>query len=442
MQLSIESMAYGADAVGRLDGKAVFVSGGVPGDVVEAELVSEGKSFSRARVTAVVEPSPDRVNPPCPYAEVCGGCPWANLSYPAQLRAKLKNVRDALERIGGLSPQETATLVRDVQTAGKPWGYRNKIELGVVQTPNGISLGMHSRYDEGSVVPVDRCLLLAPPFQRLPKAISGALRYMGRGRDLGLLRCGIRASERTRQVEVALWTDTKAFPRNQVSKVLGDAAKASSVVRVLLKDDPAARKVAGIETLDGLGYWKERIAGETMRLSAPSFFQVNTAAAELLVDLVMEGLSPRREDVAADLYCGAGTFTLPLARTCEEVVAIESYGPAVRDLKRNLESNHLDEYVEAVGDDAERQLDALEDVDLVVVDPPRSGLDRSVVEALSSSPARSIAYVSCDPATLARDLAAFRELGTYEIESITPVDLFPQTYHVETVTVMHRKGRL
>ncbi len=438
MQISIDSMAYGADAVGRLDGKAVFVAGGVPGDTVDVEITSEGKSFSKGVVRAVVEPSPDRVAPRCPYAAVCGGCPWANLSYDAQLRAKEKNVRDALERIGRMSPEDAAALVAPVEAPGEPWGYRNKVELGVVREGRGIRLGMHARADGAPLVAVDRCLLLPKAQQRLPKAVAGALRFMGGSRELGIERVGIRASGRTGEVEVALWTDPAAFPRNEVAKVLTDAAKATSVARVLVKERGGARKIAGVETLAGRGAWRERIGAETMRVSAPSFFQVNTPGAERLVALVLEMLDPREDEVACDLYCGAGTFTLPLARACDAVVAVESYGPAVRDLRRNLADAGLEDRVEAVGDDAARQLDYLEDADLVVVDPPRAGLDRSVVEALSESPARAVAYVSCDPATLARDLAAFAELGRLKPERVVPVDLFPQTFHVETVTVLRR----
>ncbi len=485
MQISIESMAYGADAVGHVDGKAVFVAGGVPGDVVEAEVLSDGKSFTRARVSRVLEASPDRVAPRCPYADLCGGCPWSNMAYEAQLRAKHKNVCDALERIGKFSSEEVARLVAPIEAPGEPWGYRNKVELAVTMGPRGLSLGMHGRFDASAVVPVDRCLLLPRAKQKLPKAVSGALKYLGMGprglslgmhgrfdasavvpvdrclllprakqklpkavsgalkylggsRELGLERVGIRVSERTEQVEVALWTDPAAFPRSEVAKVLSDAAHPTSTVRVLVKEKGGARKIAGIERLEGFGSWEERIAGGTMRVSAPSFFQVNTAGADRLVELVLEGLSLEGDEVAADLYCGAGTFTLPLARALDDVIAIESYGPAVRDLNRNLADQHLDDVVEAVGDDAERQLDAVEDVDVVVVDPPRAGLDRSVVEALSNSPAHTVAYVSCDPATLARDLAAFAEIGKLKPERITPVDLFPQTYHVENVTILRR----
>ena len=173
-----------------------------------------------------------------------------------------------------------------------------------------------------------------------------------------------------------------------------------------------------------------------MMLSAPSFFQVNTAGAERLVELVMEGLSPTESDEAMDLYCGAGTFTLPLAERAGWVSAVESYGPAVRDLRRNLDACGMPN-AEPIGGDAGIEFPNME-ADVIVVDPPRAGLAADVVEKLSKQPARAIAYVSCDPATLARDLDRFSKLGTYKPVRITPVDLFPQTYHVETVCILAR----
>ena len=439
MRLTIESMAYGFDAVSHDEGgKAVFVAGGVPGDVVEARVTSDGKSFCKAVVEQVLEPSPDRVTPPCPYAGVCGGCPWATLAYPAQAAAKRKNVVDALARIGRMGSEAAEALVAPIESPSEPWGYRNKVELAVMPTERGISLGMHARADGEPLVAVDRCLLLAKAHQKLPRSVSGALRYMGSTRELGMERIGIRVSERTRQVEVALWTDPEAFPRNEVAKVLTDAAKPTSVVRVLVKEGGAARKVSRVERLSGRGSWEERIAGGKMTLSAPSFFQVNTAGAERLVELVLEGLAPEQDECAVDLYCGAGTFTLPLARATGDVIGIESYGPAVRDLARNVRDHKLDDAVEVIGDDAARQVEVLEEADVVVVDPPRAGLDPSVVAALCDCGARAVAYVSCDPATLARDLALFAQDGRLVPASVTPVDLFPQTFHVETVTILHR----
>ena len=430
-------MAYGADAIARDEaGKTVFVAGGVPGDVVEAEVTSEASSYSRARVTEVLEPSADRVRPACPYADVCGGCPWAHMAYDAQARAKREGVVDALRRIGHFDPERADELVGTLLSPSDEWGYRNKIELAFERGPRRVTIGMHGAGDAG-VVKVGACALLDRKFQKMPKAVSGALTYLANSHGIRLDRVGIRASRRTGEVEVALWTQPGPFPRAQAAKILGDAAKTTSVVRVMEKGPTKARRIVGVERLSGKGSWGEQIAGERMAVSAPSFFQVNTVAAERLVELVLEGLAPGEGDEAMDLYCGAGTFTLPLARRTAFVSAVESYGPAVRDLRRNLERAHL-ENVDAQGGDAGREFPDT-DADVIVVDPPRAGLAEDVVAKLSKQPARAIAYVSCDPATLARDLARFEEAGTFEVASVTPVDLFPQTFHVENVCILRRR---
>ena len=437
MRLEIERMAYGADAIARDEGgKTVFVAGGVPGDVVEAEVTSEASSFARARVSKVLEPSPERVEPACPYAGVCGGCPWASLSLEAQAKAKRAGVVDALCRIGHFDAERAEGLVGTLLSPSDQWGYRNKIELAFERGPKRVTIGMHGAHGAG-VVRVGSCMLLEKRFQKMPKAVSGALSYLANSHAIELDRLGIRASRRTGEVEVALWTRPGPFPRAQAAKILGDAAKTTSVVRVMEKGPTKARRIVGVERLSGKGNWGERICGERMAVSAPSFFQVNTAGAERLVGLVLEGLEPGEDDEAMDLYCGAGTFTLPLARRAAFVSAVESYGPAVRDLRRNLERTNL-ENVDAQGGDAGREFPDT-DADVIVVDPPRAGLAADVVAKLSDQPARAIAYVSCDPATLARDLARFEEAGTFEVASVTPVDLFPQTFHVENVCILRRR---
>ncbi len=436
LRLSIERMAYGADAIAHADdGKTVFVAGGVPGDVVSACVTADGDSFSRAEVTEVLESSPSRVAPSCPHAGICGGCPWAALSRDAQLEAKRSNVVSSLVRIGHMDEARAEGLVAPCEAPSDALGYRNKVELAVAHQKGRTIIGMHDR-GGANVLKVTSCPLLDRRHAKLVKSVSGALSYLSGTQQLGIERVGIRASGRTKDVEVALWTSTGAFPRGQVAKVLADATKASSVVRVLLKGTQKARQVSGVERLSGKGHWEERIGEERMALSAPSFFQVNTAGAERLVQLVCEGLGLREDDEAMDLYCGAGTFTLPLARRTGFVSAVESYGPAVRDLRRNLDRARLDN-VDAVGGDAGREFPDT-DADVIVVDPPRAGLAADVVERLSAQPARAIAYVSCDPATLARDLARFEALGRFSPTSITPVDLFPQTFHVETVTLLSR----
>lgn len=436
MRLTIDTMTYGPDGLARTpEGKAVFVSGGLIGDTVEARIVEDGASFSRAVVDEVLEPSPMREQASCPFVGVCGGCPWGGLSREAQLAAKEENLRSTLTRIAKFSSDEVAALVRPIRHAKDAWGYRNKIELAPVYEGGRFRLGMHGR-EADRVIKVDACPLFEPKHAKAVKAVAGALGYLGNSRDLQLERVGIRASRHTGALEVALWTPTGAFPRAQVARVLGDALRATSIVRVMSKGEKRARKVAGVEALAGEGSWTEKIGEETMRLSAPSFFQVNTKAAEILIDLVMEVLSPQPDELGIDLYCGAGTFTLPLARRCAFVSAVEAYGPAVRDLRRNLDVANLTN-VDVIGGDAVREFPD-EDADVLVVDPPRAGLAPDAIDLIASTSARDVAYVSCDPATLARDLRRFVDEGTFRPVSATPVDLFPQTFHCETVCHLTR----
>lgn len=436
IELTCERMSYGPDAVAHDEGgKAVFVSGGVAGDRVRAVVDREEERWAHATAVEVLAPSADRVAPACPFAGVCGGCPWAALSYPAQAGAKRAGVVDALTRIGHFSPERAEALVGQTVSPSEPWGYRNKVELAVTRQGGKAVLGMHGR-GESDVVRVKSCMLLDKAHAGAVKSVSGALAYLSNSHDLDLERVGIRVSRRTKDVEVALWDRPGAFPRAQAAKVLADALRPTSVVRVMQKGPAKARRIAGVECLSGAGSWGEVVGEERMRVSAPSFFQVNTKGAEKLVELVMEALSPREDEEAMDLYCGAGTFTLPLARRAGFVSAVESYGPAVRDLRRNLETAGLDN-VDPIGGDAGREFPDT-DADVIVVDPPRAGLAEDVVRRLSEQPARAIAYVSCDPATLARDLARFESAGTFSPARVTPVDLFPQTFHVETVTLLQR----
>lgn len=438
MQLTIERMVYGPDGLAHTpEGKTVFVAGALAGDTVEAHVVSEEKSLVRAVADRIVEPSPERVDTPCPFVGVCGGCPWGGLSRTAQRAAKEENLKSALERIGGFERAEVEELVAPLRSSKDVWGYRNKIELAPTTDAGGkMFLGMHGR-DPRQIIRVDRCPLFEKKFPKVVKAVAGALAYLGNSRDLGLERVGIRASRRTGALEIALWTPTGGFPRAQVARVLADAVSdRAGVVRVMSKGEKKARRVSATEVLAGRSCWNEQIGEEEMLISAPSFFQVNTGAAEILIDLVLDALKPRPDELAMDLYCGAGTFTLPLARRADYVSAVESYGPAVRDLRRNLERAGLDN-VDVIGGDAVREFpDA--DADVLVVDPPRAGLAPEAIELIAETSARDVAYVSCDPATLARDLKRFREQGIFSPVRATPVDLFPQTFHCETVVHLSR----
>ena len=328
------------------------------------------------------------------------------------------------------------SLVGSCVPSKRQWGYRNKLELSCGADGAGrLILGM--RPEGGAdVVSLDACPLAHRNIEGAPKALRGALRYLSGGSDLGLFRVGVRGSLRTRDVEIALWTTPGPFPRAAAAKTLASALKNTSVVRVMA-DPGRARKVKKVEAISGKGCWEEEVAESRLLLSAPSFAQVNTAQAEKLVELVLAGLEVEAGDYVADLYAGAGTFTLPLARAGAEVVAVESAGSSVRDLRRNAERAGAD--IDIIGGDAARELPELGELDALVVDPPRAGLADGVVASIAAASPRRVAYVSCDASTWARDAARFEREG-YRLIRVTPVDLFPQTYHVEVVSIFERSG--
>ena len=438
--ISIERMAYGPAAIGHLsDGKTVFVEAAAPGDTVEIEMVEDKGSFARARIAKIIEASPDRVAAQSPIDAACGTAPWQHLSYEAQLRAKRDNVVGALVHTAHVAPDAAEELVGDCAPSKRTWGYRNKLELACGTDAAG-------RFDVGFMregtqefVAAEGSQLAHKAIQRTPKALRGAIRYAQGNRDLGIFRIGLRHSLATGDLEVALWTRPGEFPRGMFAKTLGSACKATGIVRVLA-DPGKARKVKGTEVLDGHGSWRERIGDVEYAASAPSFFQVNTAQAAKLVEYVIDGLGGIEAldgAYVADLYAGGGTFSVPLALAGADVVAVESAGSAVRDLRANADRNGVE--IEVVGGDAARELAVMDELDALVVDPPRAGLAESVPGDIAAASPERVAYVSCDPATWARDVARFSQQG-YELVRVTPVDMFPQTYHVELVSVFARRA--
>ena len=434
--VTIERMAYSADAVGHLpDGKTVFVPQAAPGDVVEAEVVEEKKTFARAKVLQVIEPSPDRVAPKSAIDAVCGTAPWQHLSYEAQLAAKRANVVGALVHTAHMPREEAEGLVGGCAPSKREWGYRNKLELACGRNAEGaFSLGFH-REGTGEFVEAESSLLGHKQIEKSPKALRGAIRYAQGDQDLGIYRVGVRHSLATNDLEIAVWTRPGAFPRAMFAKTLMSACKATGVIRVMA-DPGKARKIKGVEVLDGRGKWHERIGEMEFATQAPSFFQVNTAQAGKLIDEVIAGLGDIDGAYVADLYAGGGTFSVALALAGADVVAVEAAGSSVRDLRRNADANGVD--IEVLGGDAARELSGLGELDALVVDPPRAGLADGVVEDIATAQPERVAYVSCDPATWARDVARFDQAG-YRLVRAVPVDMFPQTYHVETVSFLQPK---
>ena len=431
--LNIQRHTYGTRcAATRADGKTVLVEGAVAGDVARVAIDAEKARYALGHVVEVLEASPDRVAGACPLSGTCGGCPWMALAYPAQLAAKRANIVSALVRGAKFAPEAAESLVEECRPSKRELGYRNKLELACTTGADGrLVVGMHA-HGSTTIVPVERCPLGAKALQGAPKALQGALRYcQGALPDgLGISRIGVRASMRTKSLEVALWTQPGAFPRAQVAKVLASALRPTSCVRVLEKPG-AKRAIRGTEVLAGSGCWHESLGGFDYYVSAPSFFQVNTAQAEVLVDLVVQGVQASEGARVADLYSGVGTFTLALADTDADVVAVESAGSAVRDLRRNAEEAGL--WIDVLGGDSARELPQLGELDALVVDPPRAGLAAGVAESIAAAHPSVLAYVSCDPATWARDVARLRQNG-YKLMRAVPVDLFPQSYHCEVAS--------
>ncbi|MDR1183534.1 MAG: 23S rRNA (uracil(1939)-C(5))-methyltransferase RlmD [Coriobacteriales bacterium] len=430
--IRITALAYTGTGVARLtNGKTVFVEDAVAGDRVRVRIGDDRSNYARATITEMLEPSPERIEPACPHHAVCGGCSLQHLTYREQLRWKRRFVVDALTRIAAIDDAET--LVSDIVASGETWGYRNRIEMEAQRQGNRLALGFHAK-GNATVVPVEQCLLFPTNLIDLPRRLAGTLNYALRNTDAPLKRVGVRMSRTSGDVELALWTEPGPCNRGFVANVLGDTLKTTSLVRVLTTGPLAKRTVKKVEVLSGRGYWREDIGAFRYRVSAPSFFQVNTPVATLMVDRVMADINPIAGRVL-DLYSGVGTFTLPLAERTNDLCAVEAEGSSIRDLRRNLATYGLD--AEVLGGGVEYAGAELANAELIVVDPPRSGLSTGVRHLLAKALPPVLIYVSCNPSTLARDVKYFTAQG-YHLKSAAPFDLFPQTYHVETVAHLFR----
>jgi len=445
----VESLVYTGAGLGHLkNGKTVFVPGALPLDEVEIEITSEQARYAEGSVLRLIRASEHRIEAPCEYAELCGGCRWQTLVYSEQLVYKERFVVDALKRIGHIENAEE--LVAPIVGSGKTWHYRNKVEFSIhdrLSVDSGtasrlassdkarIHLTMH---ESGSLeqVAIARCLLLAERLFEAPGKIAGILNYALSGEETAPYRVGLRCSSVTSSSELALYSTPSGMRRGFMAKLFHEYHPFDSIVRVLTRNDTAERKAVKTEVLSGQGHWLEKLAGIIFRISAASFFQVNTPQAEAMVNRLLDLIDPH-DRIVYDLYSGAGTFTLPLALAKAQVTAIEMAASSLRDLKRNLKSANLDSLVEIIAGDVERELNHLSGADIIVLDPPRSGLRRGVIDSLLRINAAEIVYVSCDPQTLARD-SALLTAGGYHLVGAYPFDLFPQTYHVETIAHFSR----
>jgi 23S rRNA (uracil1939-C5)-methyltransferase len=400
--------------VARLeDGRVVFVEGGVPGDLVLLELLSERKRMVRARIDRLLEPSPDRVEPACAHFGRCGGCLWQQIAYPAQLAAKREILRSALERIGGLALEEGPPIV----ASPAPYGYRARARL--VERDGRLGFRRRGSHE---LEAVEACPVLIPAVEDGRRALADRLRAEARSETPRAEAEGAprRSRRRAREIE---W------------ELLAGAGGAAVCGRV--GERPRAGEQVMLEVL-----------GETLEASRGSFVQGNALLWDALAGEVRRaGLAPLPGSHASprrfvEIHAGIGFFTLPIARQGLDGVAIESSHAALRDLSANLARADLADRMQILRGRVERRKDLaslLARADLLLVDPPRAGLDAALREAVGSAGPARIVYVSCDPATLARDLRPWIRDGAYRLESLCAFDLFPQTPHVETVTSLARE---
>ena len=393
-------------AMGRVDGKPTFAAYALPGELVEVTLTEERRDYAIGVAGTVLKPSADRAAPPCPYfsPDGCGGCQWQHADYAAQLRYKTRIVAEQFRRIGRLPAAE----VRPAIASPAPYAYRTHATFSV--NPAGALCFVGP--DGETLQPIDQCLLLRPELQALLARLHG-LNFRGAKR--------VRLQSGSDPGDLAVILSGEPNALDPISAALDGA---SLVIQ-------QGEETRAITARTWLTY---TIAGRSFRASAGGFFQVNLAQAQVLVRLVQDQV-PERVAHVVDLYAGVGLFTAFLAERAQKVTSIEEYRPAVRDARRNLAGfGSVDARVGAV-EQAIRFV--ARPVDVVVTDPPRAGMKGDALAGLLALQPTRIVYVSCEPSTLARDARQLVESG-YRLDFVQPVDMFPQTYHIESVAVFTR----
>jgi 23S rRNA (uracil1939-C5)-methyltransferase len=441
LELRIDSLAYGGNGVGRHDGFVVFARGGLPGDTVRARVTKVKRGFAESVVTDLVAPGEGRVEAPCRHFGVCGGCRFQDLAYDVQVAEKERQVRDALVRIGRFTEPPLEPIV----PAEAQYGYRNKLEYSFTAGDEGVELGFHraGRWDE--VIDIEECLLTTD----LGNAIRLAVRAWAREERLqpydqetgvGYLRhLVVREGRNTGQVLVVLVTAPgEQFEKGYLVDVLRRFPEIRSV-HWAINDTPAEQTNLPTQLLWGDEAIEEEILGLRYRVRPSAFFQTNTAMAARLYELARDFAALTGEENVYDLYCGTGTIGLALAGAAGSVWGLEISEESVACAIENAELNGIDNarfFAGNVGQTIEELREEAGDPDLVVVDPPRAGLAGKALRRTGELGAPRLVYVSCNPTTLASDLQVLRDEYGYRLERCRPVDMFPHTPHVESVSAL------
>ena len=454
LELVVDRIAFGGKGLCRVDGMAVFVDKAVPGDKVAARIVKKKKSYAEARVLKLIEASPDRVEAPCPYSGICGGCKWQFLDYQRQLDYKQEHVREALSHIGLVND----VLVHPTIPSERVFNYRNKMEfscaerrwllpeeLGRDDVDTGMALGLHVPGTFFKVLDIEACLLqpdmgnqILSDVRRFIRSsewpVYGLRSHEGFWRFL-VLRHSVALDHW--MVNIVTKTENKAAVQPLADHLYEKYENVVSVVNNITARKSGVAIGERESLLCGEEVLIDHIGERTFELSANSFFQTNSLGAGRLYETAKEYAGLTGMECVVDLYCGAGTIAIYLADMAREVVGMEIVESAVADARRNCQRNGIRNCRFIHGDIRHTLPQAGECPDVMIIDPPRAGMHPDVVKQVLSLAPEKIVYVSCNPATLSRDVATLKE--AYQIVEVQPVDMFPHTYHIEAVAKLRKK---
>ena len=425
--------------VAKIEGCAVFIPNAIVGEKCLVRIEKAQKTWAAGKITELLEKSPHRVNRECPVAKLCGGCDFWHMDYAEEARLKADRVKQALNRIGGESLE--AVPILDAPTC---YGYRNKAQYPVSSKKNRVFAGFF-RAGTHQVVENDRCLILPESADEVKKIVVDYVNhYRISSYDetvhKGLLRhIYVRRGAVSGQVLVCLVVNGRKLPHTEdlIRRLQAVPGFTSLVLSVNTK---AGNTILGEEfiTLYGPGYIEDTLCGLNFRLSPRSFYQVNHHQAQRLYEAAISQAEITKNDLVLDLYCGVGTITLAMAKAAGKVIGVEVVEQAVKDAKENAQRNSIENAEFFCGDAGKAALELEEKgirPDVIVVDPPRKGLNADTIEALCRMSPRRIVYVSCDPATLARDVALLKERG-FVLKNAQAADLFPRCAHVESIVCL------
>ncbi len=448
-QVDLELVDLGRDGrgIGRIDGQVVFVDGGLPGERLRIRLTGRARGHLLARMESLLVPSPSRRRPPCILADHCGGCSLQAMEDDAERQWKQAHLRESLRRIAGLEPTQRPLLASETAL-----GYRNRAVIPLERGEAGLLRAGFYRRGSHRIVNMNHCPVLDPRLDALIAPLKADLEATGwpvnREADPaapgGLRHLALRVGHHTGELLICLIASHDALSALE-AVATGWMDRWSALVGVCLNLQPEPTNLlmgSETRTIVGRGWLTERFAGLRYRIAADTFFQINTLQAERVVDLLRDAFGPTPGHLV-DAYCGIGTYSLPLAAAGWRVHGIEQHPAAVSLACINAIENGLTERTTfetaSVGSVlAERLAPPQGSVDALFLDPPRKGLDPPTLAAIEAQPPPLVAYLSCDPATLARDLARLCGAGPYRLCSVQPIDFFPNTTHVETLAVLER----